>query len=129
MAKAGDAFAQEFTSVFLPYPSVATVQAKHPEAVAEIEARHGQGNVHFYFCPYLQSNKACGLWGSPQRPVLCASYPETPQVYVAKHCAWRNWQETYLPLANELLVNFALTQQLAERLHVSSQVASIEGSA
>ncbi len=121
MAQAGDTFAQQFTSVFLPYPSLATVQAKHPHAVAEITARHGEGNVHFYYCAYLQSTKACGLWGSPQRPALCASYPETPQVYVAKHCAWRTWQETHLPLTNELLVSFALVSQLAQRLEASTQ--------
>jgi len=119
MAQAGDTFASEFTRVFLPYPSVDAVKAKHPQAVAEIEERHTGQAVHFYYCAYLQPNNKCGLWGNPLRPKLCASYPETPHVYVAKHCAWRSWQQTYEPTANTLLLSITLAEQLAQRLQAS----------
>jgi Fe-S-cluster containining protein len=106
-ANEGDRFAQEFTSIFLPYVSREAARKREPEGVAEVlahvgeeiaeglrsEAEDSQEKVFFYYCPYIQEDNRCGVYGTEKRPSICESYPETPLGYVAKNCAWKPWQE------------------------------------
>lgn len=97
-ASQGDSFAQQFTSVFLPYPSNEAAAERFPDVVAEVLAyaskqKPGEQDVTFYHCPYIQEDNKCSLYGTAKRPAICADYPGTPLTFVHKHCAWRPWQE------------------------------------
>jgi Fe-S-cluster containining protein len=100
-ADAGDRFAQEFSSIFLPYASREAARLRDPAGVAATLAHVGSdskgGNdeerIFFYFCPYLQEDNRCGVYGTDKRPPICATYPETPLGYVSECCAWKPWQE------------------------------------
>lgn len=126
-AAQGDTFAQQFTQVFLPYPSPEAARQRFPEAVAELlqfaTDRRANGDttqVYFYHCPYIQADNRCGLYGTDKRPAICSSYPETPLVYVERHCAWRPWHDrweeaTLLTHASVALCEF-YQQQLQQAL-------------
>lgn len=98
LAKAaqGDNYAQQFTSVFLPYETHETAKAKYPVIVDEIVAQT-DGQVHFYHCPHLTPERKCGIYTDPRRPKICASYPETPLTLMAKGCGYQPWKQTMLP--------------------------------
>jgi Fe-S-cluster containining protein len=103
-AAAGDSFAQEFTSIFLPYASREAARQRDAKGVADVLAFAEDQNqdsgkpgaaerIHFYYCPYLQEDNRCGVYGTDKRPSICSTYPETPLGYIAKACAWTPWQE------------------------------------
>lgn len=119
-AEAGDNFARQFTSIFLPYPSTETAYHRHPEDVDHVLG-FGQDAVtteavHFYYCPHLQPDNRCGLYGMEQRPAICDSYPETPLTYVAKHCAWSPWQSQWQDRALMLHASIALCEFVMTKL-------------
>jgi Fe-S-cluster containining protein len=96
-AAAGDDFAQQFTSVFLPYASREAAMQKYPEVVAavlkEAEETDRQESIHFYHCPYIGEDNRCSIFGQDKRPGICASYPETPLSYVYEKCSWKPWKD------------------------------------
>lgn len=107
-ANAGDAFARQFTSVFLPYADVEAARKRFPEMVDDIlkEVRlqtdteqavnpMDKANVHFYHCPYIGEDNLCTLYGNPKRPDICQSYPDTPLTFIYNKCAWKPWKDTY----------------------------------
>ncbi len=120
-AQQGDAFAQQFTSIFLPYESRDAARQKAPDVVtavlAEAEEQEGeQETIFFYHCPYVGEDNRCSVYGTPKRPALCASYPETPLSYIDEQCAWHPWKaDTYADtlLAHALL---AYCTDLSEKL-------------
>ncbi len=95
-AEQGDSFASQFTSIFLPYASTAEARRKFPEMVddvlAEVEDAE-KDTVHFYHCPYVGEDNRCTIFGSPKRPDLCSSYPDTPLTFIYNKCAWTPWKE------------------------------------
>jgi Fe-S-cluster containining protein len=123
-ALAGDDFAQQFTGIFLPYPSEAQAEQRcGTEAVADVLA-FGQDEaatevVHFYYCPHLQPDNRCGLFGTPDRPEICSTYPNNPLTYVAKTCAWAGWQNQWHEQALMVHASIALCQFALERLRAS----------
>jgi Fe-S-cluster containining protein len=97
-AQSGDTFAKEFTSIFLPYGSREAAMKHEPEGVQATLAHVGEEasseeKIFFYFCPYMQEDNLCGVYGTDKRPSICESYPETPLGYVSKNCSWKPWQE------------------------------------
>lgn len=111
-ADAGDEFARQFTSVFLPYADADAARKRFPELVDDIlkEVRlqqqasgldkspanpSDQADVHFYHCPYIGEDNLCTLYGKPKRPDICQSYPDTPLTFIYKKCAWKPWKDTY----------------------------------
>lgn len=124
-AEAGDDFARQFTSIFLPYASRQAAQARHPEVVAAVLAHVGDTNpdpgvdsekVFFYHCPYIGEDNRCTIFGTDKRPDICARYPETPLSFMYEKCAWRPWQDethTDTLMAHALL---ALCQDYGDRL-------------
>ena len=123
-AKNGDEFAQQFTSIFLPYPSreAARKRASHVVDAVLAEAAEepeGEEHIYFYHCPYLGEDNRCSVYGTDKRPSICASYPETPLSFVYEKCAWRPWKdETHLDtmVAHAML---ALCTQISEKLRAS----------
>ena len=105
-AKAGDWFAQQFTSVFLPYESTDAARKAFPSIVKQVHDYSQTKNesespdntespsIHFYHCPYIGDDNRCTIYGTPKRPEICASYPETPLTFIYDKCAWRDWKDT-----------------------------------
>lgn len=117
-AEAGDSFAQQFTSIFLPYASTEAAERKYPEVTAAVQSEAGQ-DVYFYHCPYIGEDNRCTIYGTDKRPEICASYPETPLSFVYEKCAWRPWKdETHgdTLLAHALLT---LSEDYAARLRLA----------
>ncbi|MGE0199334.1 MAG: YkgJ family cysteine cluster protein [Candidatus Melainabacteria bacterium] len=105
-ARQGDAFAAQFTSVFLPYASDEAASAAFPELVTAIrrEARLQNGDdatgtasdsaaVYFYHCPFIAEDNRCSIYGTTRRPGICARYPETPLSFIYDKCAWKSWKD------------------------------------
>src|SRR5262249_51157171 len=98
-------FSQQFTSIFLPYASRQAAREKEPEGVAAVLAHIGDQDggsgererVYFYHCPYIGEDNRCTVYGTDQRPAICANYPETPLGFVSNACAWKPWQEETHP--------------------------------
>jgi Fe-S-cluster containining protein len=103
-AAAGDRFAGEFTSIFLPYADAEAARARFPDIVDDV-LRYGRdpmgapegsinaAPVYFYHCPYIGEDNRCSVYGTPKRPDICATYPDTPLTFMYKKCAWKPWQE------------------------------------
>jgi len=91
-AQAGDSFATQFTSIFLPYASIEAAREKFPAMVADV-LNHTDDAVYFYHCPYVGEDNRCTLWGKPKRPPLCQNYPDTPLTFIYKNCAWKPWKD------------------------------------
>lgn len=119
-ALAGNEFATQFTSVFLPYASKEEAHRKFPDVVEAVlrEAGEpdGEERVYFYHCPYIGEDNRCTLYGSPKRPAICASYPETPLSFVYAKCAWRLWKDETEPDALTVHATLELAQDWAARL-------------
>ncbi len=120
-AAAGDDFARQFTSVFLPYPSREAARQKAPDLVATVlaetvEEPEGTEQVFFYHCPYVGEDNRCTVYGTEKRPAICQSYPETPLVFIQPKCAWQPWKQETHPqtlMAHALL---QVSEQLRKRL-------------
>lgn len=97
-AGAGDDFARQFVSVFLPYPSRDEAREKYPDVVNAVLAEAGEKpgdpeTIHFYHCPYIGEDNRCTLYGKEKRPAICSRYPETPLSFVYEKCSWRPWKD------------------------------------
>jgi Fe-S-cluster containining protein len=130
-AEAGDEFARQFTSIFLPYASREAARQKAPEVVEAVLAeagteKPGEETIFFYHCPYLSEDNRCSVYGTDKRPAICASYPETPLSFVYEKCAWHPWkEETHLDtLAAHALL--ALCSQYSEKLRASLKLPEAE---
>lgn len=119
-AAAGDAFAAQFTSIFLPYASRDAARSKFPDVVGAVlqEAGEpaGEERVFFYHCPYVGEDNRCTIYGTAKRPAICGSYPETPLSFVYEKCAWRPWKEETRQDALTVHATLELAQDLASRL-------------
>jgi Fe-S-cluster containining protein len=140
-AAAGDAFARQFTSVFLPYASRQAAREREPEGVAAVlayigdassleaagnEKTSGTERVYFYHCPYIGEDNRCTVYGTNKRPAICENYPETPLGFVFKSCAWKRWQEETHPetlLAHAML---ALCEVWSARLRPEDSCNHLE---
>lgn len=123
-AAAGDSFAQQFTSVFLPYPSVEKAKEAFPAVVEQVldyasRCEEGEQDVYFYHCPYVTDDNRCSLYGTAKRPTICSTYPETPLTFVHKHCAWEGWQQQYHEAALMAHASIELAQFWSDKLEAS----------
>ncbi|MCA9797987.1 MAG: YkgJ family cysteine cluster protein [Cyanobacteria bacterium HKST-UBA06] len=96
-AQAGDEFARQFTSIFVPYESIDDVQAEFPDLVADMLSQTELKDVHFYHCPYLGQDNRCTIYNDPRRPKICDEYPQTPLTLMYKNCGYQPWRTAQLP--------------------------------
>lgn len=131
-AAAGDSFAAQFTSVFLPYSSAEAAHEKFPAIVSDVlaETRSGQSGtddnteagsadgqpVYFYHCPYVGEDNRCTLYGTGKRPAICEEYPGTPLTFIYDKCAWRPWKDKYHHQAMATHAEIELCSWLVNRL-------------
>lgn len=91
-ARQGDRFARQFTSIFLPYDSIQAARERFPQLVDDVLS-HSDGAVYFYHCPYIGEDNRCTIYGTPRRPDICQTYPDTPLTFIYERCAWKPWQD------------------------------------
>jgi Fe-S-cluster containining protein len=115
-AQNGDYFAQQFTSVFIPYESDEAAQARYPELVSEIVEQTG-GDVHFYHCPYLSEDNRCTIYNDPRRPQICADYPETPLILMYKNCGYQPWKSEMMPTTLLAHASLELCQHYVNKIY------------
>lgn len=117
MADAGDEFAKQFVSVMLPYENTDKARQRFPDLVVSVEKSTPEGQpIHFYHCPYVQENHKCGLWGSPKRPAMCATYPDTPLVWMQPDCGWADWKSESLTTTLQAHATLAVLDVLLSTL-------------
>ncbi len=95
-AKNGDKFAQQFTSVFIPYETIEEAEAVYP---AYIELLRGkvEGDVYFYHCPKLTEDNRCSDYEN--RPQICRDFPDNPLAVLPEKCGYRAWKDEINPVA------------------------------
>jgi Fe-S-cluster containining protein len=97
-AEAGDSFATQFTGIFLPYASKEEARNRFPEIVDSVLSQADvPESVYFYHCPYIGEDNRCTVYGTPKRPAICESYPDTPLTFIYKNCAWKPWKDETHP--------------------------------
>lgn len=115
-AAQGDDFAEQFTRVFLPYPSVEAAQERFPVLVAQILASTEAGSVHFYHCPYVGDDNRCTIYTDPKRPDLCDQYPATPLTWMYPQCEYQPWRKALLPETLETQATLEIAQFYADKI-------------
>ena len=91
-AKNGDIFAEQFTSIFVPYEDKETARKVYPEFFDTLEKKYGSTNgIYFYYCPKLTPENLCSDYEN--RPDICRDFPTNPLVIFPPKCGYRKWQD------------------------------------
>ena len=91
-AKAGDKFAQEFTSVFIPYDSLEEARDVFPEYVDYVLSEFDpEETIYFYHCPHLDENNLCLQY--EKRPSICRDFPSNPLAIMFPGCGYIQWKK------------------------------------
>ncbi|MBK8189569.1 MAG: YkgJ family cysteine cluster protein [Vampirovibrionales bacterium] len=110
-ARQGDGFARQFTSIFLPYESTQAARERFPAMVEDVLSHVAPKEaVYFYHCPYVGEDNRCTIYGRPQRPGICDTYPDTPLTFIYERCAWKPWQDA---VGNDALLAHATIELCA----------------
>lgn len=92
----GDKFAQQFTSIFIPYESMDEAQKVYPEYI-ELLKEKVDGEVYFYHCPKLTEDNRCSDYEN--RPQICRDFPDNPLAVLPEKCGYRAWKDEINPVA------------------------------
>jgi len=95
-AKNGDDFAQQFTSIFIPYNSKDEAQKVYPEYIKMLDDML-ENNVYFYHCPKLTKDKKCCDYEN--RPKICRVFPDNPLDILPESCGFYKWRQEVEPVA------------------------------
>jgi len=109
-AAAGEDFAKDFFSIFIPYENIGEVKSLYPAIIERsIKAYSSKNNIKpedlvFYKCRYYSKEKQCLIY--EDRPELCRDFPGSPFAILGEKCAYHNWaqecREKYKDLKKEL---------------------------
>ncbi len=88
-AENGDNFAQQFTSIFIPYSSKEEARKIYPEYIALLE-QNKDSEVYFYHCPKLTEDKRCSDYEN--RPQICRDFPDNPLTLLPVSCGFCEWK-------------------------------------
>lgn len=88
-AKNGDKFAQQFTSIFIPYASKEAARKVYPEYISLLE-QNKESEVYFYHCPKLTEDKRCSDYEN--RPQICRDFPDNPLTLLPVSCVFCEWK-------------------------------------
>lgn len=90
-AKNGDNFAQQFTSVFVPYENEEEVYQIYVEYVDYVKETLPKGEkTYFYHCPKVKDNLCTDY---ENRPQICREFPTNPLMLLPKTCGFNAWKE------------------------------------
>lgn len=96
-AQAGDVFAGQFLSVFVPYEDVKQAQKIYPEYFELLSEKLEGENVYFYHCPKLTDDNRCSDYEN--RPAICRDFPDNPLSILPFKCGYSCWKEEVEPTA------------------------------
>ena len=94
-AQNGDKFAQQFTSVFIPYGSIDEAREIYPDYIDIVEARlDADEGIYFYHCPHVSDENLCTIYEN--RPQICREFPNNPLAILPANCGFHEWKEEVL---------------------------------
>lgn len=106
-AAAGEDFARDFFSIFVPYKNIEEAGVLFPDIVERsIKASNNikPEDLVFYKCRYSSEENQCLVY--EDRPALCREFPGSPYVILGKNCAYYDYvkicREKYKDLTKEL---------------------------
>ena len=88
-AARGDKFAEEFTSVFVPYEKEEEAKAVNPEYFKLLEDTMQDEKIYFYHCPKVKNNMCSDY---ENRPNICKEYPYNPLMLLPCECSYNEWK-------------------------------------
>lgn len=90
-AAAGDKFAKQFVSIFVPYENETEAYKVYGEYIDFLHETLGSDEkVYFYYCP-KNKNNLCSDYEN--RPEICREFPTNPLMILPKSCGYKKWQE------------------------------------
>lgn len=89
-AQNGDNFAQQFTSVFIPYEKEEDAQKIYPEYFELLKNNVPDEDVYFYHCPKINDKNECCDYEN--RPQICKDFPDNPISFLPKTCGYKKWK-------------------------------------
>lgn len=93
-AAAGDTFAQQFISIFIPYNSTDDARKIFPDYVEYVINELGKDEqVHFYHCPHITDDNLCSIYTSDKRPQICEDFPNNPLSILYPSCGYIEWKQ------------------------------------
>lgn len=114
-AAAGDNFATQFTSIFVPYATKDEARKVYPEYFVLIDEKLGENEeIYFYHCPKLGADNRCTDYEN--RPQICRDFPDNPLSLLPRACGWARWKDEVEPTALMLHGIIEITQFYRERL-------------
>lgn len=96
-AIAGDNFAQQFLSVFVPYKNESDAQSIYPEYFELLREKAQGEKVYFYHCPKVTKDNRCPDYEN--RPQICRDFPDNPIAFLPSSCGFLSWKEESEPIA------------------------------
>lgn len=96
-AQNGDNFAQQFTSIFIPYEDESEPQRIYPEYIELLKEKLEGEKVYFYHCPKLTAENRCSDYEN--RPDICRNFPDNPLSLLPKSCGFAKWKDEIEPTA------------------------------
>ena len=96
-ASKGDNFAQQFTSIFIPYENNEIARLVYPEYFRLLAEKLDGEDVYFYHCPKLTDQNRCCDYEN--RPQICRDFPDNPLSLLPSACGYLGWKEEVEPTA------------------------------
>ena len=115
-AEAGDRFATQFLSVFVPYNSKEEARIVYPEYIEMLE-KNKEDNVYFYHCPKLTDCNRCSDYEN--RPQICRDFPDNPLALLPKSCGYARWKEEIEPVALMLHSMLEIIEYYKEKINAN----------
>lgn len=92
-ATAGDNFATQFLSVFIPYENIEDAKKNYPEYFELIKNTTDE-KAYYYHCPKVTSDNKCPIYD--ERPQICKDFPDNPFAFLPKTCGYKKWKSEVL---------------------------------
>lgn len=116
-AKNSDKFAQQFTSIFIPYESDTQAREVFPEYFDYVIKELGPNEkVYFYHCPHINNENLCSIYESNKRPQICKDFPNNPLVILHPDCGYCGWKEEVLASAMSCHAMIEICTYVVDRL-------------
>ena len=121
LSAGGDESAQDFLSIFEPYPSIEDARKVSASTVDNIlkHIENSDRPVTFYRCKYIQDNNMCGIYEI--RPELCRRAPSTAGAVFPPGCGFEGWlfqkrEETksYIRKKKEELIEYNIMLEMTQ---------------
>lgn len=119
-ATAGDEFATQFTSVFIPYKDAEKVNEIFSEYIEYVrEKLDDDEEIYFYHCPHITEENLCSRY--EERPQICKDFPNNPLSILPKQCGFYEWKEEVYVVALILYALIQLSEFYLEKIDLAIQ--------